>query len=199
LKNSEKKRTFMDGSASQNSYLKMGQVGNMAVGLKVLGLAPSEAFGVEGQTAFVYRIRVAPDNTKQEPYYTTPADAFPHVEWKKSDEKRASNGVAIVFPISLLGASPEGAETLLAQLEGNFSERVYTDIATQLGEECISDNRETIIAYLDEEIGIFCQLLKKFIEGKTSAVKAFSEDGETLSFMEKSIKDALNSKKPTIH
>jgi len=68
LNNIKKKYTFMDGSTSQNSYLKMGQVGNMAVGVKILGLAPSEAFGMEGKTAFVYRIRVAPDNTNQQPH-----------------------------------------------------------------------------------------------------------------------------------
>jgi len=194
-----KNQVFMDGSTSKKSYLKISQMGNMAVGLKILGLAPSEVFGVTGQTIFAYKIRVAPDTAtpQQGQIYAMPAEAFPNIEWQKSDATRASLGLSMFFPASLTTDSTAGAEIILERLESSLAERIYTDIAQHIGEEYIRENRETIITWLDQEIDTFRQLLKKFIEGKTAVTQTYSENGETLTFMENSIKQALSAKKPT--
>jgi len=195
---SSKTQVFMDGTNEPKSYLKIGQKGNMAVGLKVLPLIPGEMFNQPDKILLVCRIRVAPRQNlpPKSQNYAMPKDAFPDVSWNKSDKNRASTLLHVAIP-----NYQQTVEAFIADIETNLSEKIYSQITDHLKDDCLEQTRQITLCYIQERLdNIKQELVQAIGEAQETEI-----DGTLLDFMGASIAAALKNKnkppktKPTIH
>jgi|GEM_PF-3812272 len=193
-----KNQVLMDGTNEPESYLKIGQKGNMAVGLKILPLILGEMLSMPDKILLVCRIRVAPDKitSDQEQKYTMPKDAFPDVKWNKSDKNRASTLLHVAIP-----NYQQAVEAFIADIETNLSDKVYSQITDHLKDDCLEQTHQTTLNYIQERLDNIKQELVQVIGG----IEVTEPTGNILDFMGSSIATALKNKnmslkdKPEIH
>jgi hypothetical protein len=151
---------MMNGTFSGSSYLWIGRIGNVAIGVRPTSIANGRAVGGNSEaTWFGFKLRAAFggslfETTESNPIvpfkdlktFDKPGDALP-IEWDRSDNTRASKD----FGILLQGNQHNSIEVLVASMKENQIPQLVTEyLAGLIGHENLVVPSRAITTWLSE-------------------------------------------------
>lgn len=175
---------MMTGTEGKADYLAVARRGAFALGLKPNQVVPGASLKMSGTTWFGARIRAASagfmideipddDNANVISFAAipkTPGEAWPHIEWEKDTDERASSQIGVWEKGSIMPG--ENATTILERLrEGALAKDMANYVAELAGVDYLIVTPEQITEWL--QATFFLPLLKQLekISSMNAAVK----------------------------
>lgn len=173
---------YVDGTTSNKSYAVFARRGDCVLALRPYPMASAAMFGHPDKSLIQVRIRSTKNpglqfvqdegnvtSLSQHVNYA-PADAWPSIEFEKSSPEYASAQVAL-----FMRGTMKDDEQLVAMMEklvnGDFVEKLVSELVARVGEENLVIRPTTIEAYLREKMGLTQEKLEK-VKARLEAKKA---------------------------
>jgi len=192
---------MMRGSGGAMDYAVVARKGNMAFGVKPLAAMPGAARGLPGTTYFVVRVRAAPAGdlfdegeegnvVKLGQKFKLPREAWPNIEWMKTDKDRAST-ILSMFVKGTLGAGPELEQLLLDNIKDKAVGKKLTDQLVELvGADNLVAKPRHLVDFTDEQfMGAINGAIEQITHKKQAQEQMFAALEDNFGVEQKVLKD----------
>lgn len=194
---------FIDGTASQQSYIVVARKGNVVLGLKPLGLQDGQMTGVPGKTYMFARVRSASAGdlfdeldaeTGHKPQNYDFSEAWPTIKFNKKNSERAS----AIYGAYLDGSLASEPHKVLEQLEnGGLIEKMADAVIQMAGEENIVVRYGTLIGWLHEQLDPLIEKYKHQLKVTGEFQQHIDETKGEFGFHQETLKEMLQKGIPT--
>ena len=204
-------RRFLDGSSSSKSYLVIALRGDIALGIRPLGLSDGSGMGAPGKSYLHARLRSCKAPTGMAAQYASDGEenvvklgdqklgfdeAWPNIDFTKRDDQRASTIVGVF----LRGSVHHDAMKLVQRLEEeDFLLKMATYIAERVGPENMIMRPIAIAAWLHERLDPMVSHLKSQAAASGEFAQHVEEHLEVFGFQAALLNKLYSKHHPASH
>lgn len=202
---------FLDGSSSTESYLIIALRGDVALGIRPLGMDDGSTMGGPGNSYLHARLRSAKAPIGMAAQYAADSDhnvvklfdqklslqeAWPNIWFDKVGEDRCST----IFGAHLPGSITTEPELVLQQIEEeDFLGKMARFVVETAGVENMILRPTAIAAWLQEEFDPMFKEIKLDFEFSEACARHFKKNIGVFGFQEVSLNDLLAKQQPALH
>lgn len=204
-------RRFLDGTSSSKSYLIIARRGDIALGIRPLGIGDGGGMGVPGKSYLHARLRSTKAPVGMAAQYASDGaqkvvklgdqklgfdEAWPELEFAKQDKERASTIVGVF----LRGSLRHEPATVIARLEEeDFLLKMAMYVAERVGPENMIMRPIAIAAWLHEQLDPMLGKIKGQIAASAEFAQHVEEHVEVFGFQAALLNKLYSKHQPASH